>query len=331
MEEKLNAYPLKFEPNLKTVIWGGGKIRKLKKLADAPDCIGESWELTGVPGQESVVSNGEYAGRDIKSLLGEFGAQVVGLNTYNKYGDMFPIMVKFIDAAKDLSIQVHPDDDFAKRRHQGMGKTELWYVMHSDNEAVLYSGFMHKVTADDFKQQIETGTVVEHLNRFHPRKGDVFYLPAGRIHSIGAGNFIVEIQQSSDVTYRVYDFDRIDKDGKKRELHTDLAMQSIDFGEYDDYKCHLEMDCEGIAEIKRCDKFVSMFVRLEHPMQMAVKAAGSFKILICLSGKMMITSNNGAKETLAQCETVLSPYAMDSVRMEPLGNAPVELISVTVE
>ena len=203
--------------------------------------------------------------------------------------------------------------------------------MHSDNEAVLYSGFMHKVTADDFKQQIETGTVVEHLNRFHPRKGDVFYLPAGRIHSIGAGNFIVEIQQSSDVTYRVYDFDRIDKDGKKRELHTDLAMQSIDFGEYDDYKCHLEMDCEGIAEIKRCDKFVSMFVRLEHPMQMAVKAAGSFKILICLSGKMMITSNNGAKETLAQCETVLLPYAMDSVRMEPLGNAPVELISVTVE
>lgn len=129
MEEKLNAYPLKFEPNLKTVIWGGGKIRKLKKLADAPDCIGESWELTGVPGQESVVSNGEYAGRDIKSLLGEFGAQVVGLNTYNKYGDMFPIMVKFIDAAKDLSIQVHPDDDFAKRRHQGMGKTELWYIV----------------------------------------------------------------------------------------------------------------------------------------------------------------------------------------------------------
>lgn len=152
MEEKLNAYPLKFEPNLKTVIWGGGKIRKLKKLADAPDCIGESWELTGVPGQESVVSNGEYAGRDIKSLLGEFGAQVVGLNTYNKYGDMFPIMVKFIDAAKDLSIQVHPDDDFAKRRHQGMGKTELWYIVSAEDNAILYSGFSHKTDENTIPQ-----------------------------------------------------------------------------------------------------------------------------------------------------------------------------------
>lgn len=327
----LNTYPLKFKPLLKPVIWGGNKIGRLKGLVDIPENVGESWELTGVPGHESVVVNGEYSGMSIKTLLEKFGSELVGRDVFLRYGTRFPIMVKFIDAAKDLSIQVHPNDDFARQQHNCLGKTELWYVMHSDNEAVLYSGFMHKVTADDFKQQIETGTVVEHLNRFHPRKGDVFYLPAGRIHSIGAGNFIVEIQQSSDVTYRVYDFDRIDKDGKKRELHTDLAMQSIDFGEYDDYKCHLEMDCEGIAEIKRCDKFVSMFVRLEHPMQMAVKAAGSFKILICLSGKMMITSNNGAKETLAQCETVLLPYAMDSVRMEPLGNAPVELISVTVE
>ena len=151
MEEKLNAYPLKFEPNLKTVIWGGGKIRKLKKLADAPDCIGESWELTGVPGQESVVSNGEYAGRDIKSLLGEFGAQVVGLNTYNKYGDMFPIMVKFIDAAKDLSIQVHPDDDFATM--EGLITAETWpaFAPELPSDVIYNIIYGQKYTESDHK------------------------------------------------------------------------------------------------------------------------------------------------------------------------------------
>lgn len=199
-----------------------------EKLADAPDCIGESWELTGVPGQESVVSNGEYAGRDIKSLLGEFGAQVVGLNTYNKYGDMFPIMVKFIDAAKDLSIQVHPDDDFAKRRHQGMGKTELWYIVSAEDNAILYSGFSHKTDENTFRSHIEHSDVVAQLNRFSPRHGDIFYLPAGRVHSIGAGNFIVEIQQSSDITYRIYDFDRIDKTARSANCTPTLPLrQSI--------------------------------------------------------------------------------------------------------
>lgn len=331
MEEKLNAYPLKFEPNLKTVIWGGGKIRKLKKLADAPDCIGESWELTGVPGQESVVSNGEYAGRDIKSLLGEFGAQVVGLNTYNKYGDMFPIMVKFIDAAKDLSIQVHPDDDFAKRRHQGMGKTELWYIVSAEDNAILYSGFSHKTDENTFRSHIEHSDVVAQLNRFSPRHGDIFYLPAGRVHSIGAGNFIVEIQQSSDITYRIYDFDRIDKNGKKRELHTDLALEAIDFDEYDDYKGHLELDRQGTALIKRCDKFVSELMRVETPMTVDVKSTGSFRILICISGEVEIAGSNGSRERLATCDTVLLPYALAKAVVTPVGGEPAELISVVVE
>lgn len=331
MEDMLNIYPLKFEPNLKTVIWGGSKIRELKRLADAPDCIGESWELTGVPGQESVVSNGVYAGRDIKSLLEEFGAQIVGKNTYDKYGDMFPIMVKFIDAAKDLSIQVHPDDDFAMRRHQGMGKTELWYIVNAEDKAILYSGFSHKTDEEQFRNQIERGDVVAQLNRFSPKRGDIFYLPAGRVHSIGAGNFIVEIQQSSDITYRIYDFDRIDKNGKKRELHTDLALDAIDFDEYDDYKGHLELDHEGKALIKRCDKFVSELLRVETHMAVDVRPTGSFRILICVTGEVDIVCDNGSREHLAPCQTALLPYAVERATITPVGSRPAELISVVVE
>ena len=331
MNEKLNIYPLKFKPNLKTVIWGGSKIRKLKKLADAPECIGESWELTGVPGQESVVSNGEYAGTDIKSLIRRFGAQVVGRDTYSRYGEMFPIMVKFIDAAKDLSIQVHPDDDFARRRHQGMGKTELWYIVNAEKDAVLYSGFSHKTDERTFRSQIEHSDVVAQLNRFSPSRGDIFYLPAGRVHSIGAGNFMVEIQQSSDITYRIYDFDRIDKDGKKRELHTDLALEAIDFDEYDDYKGHLELDHHGTALIKRCDKFVSELMRVEMPTEVDVKAIGSFRILICISGEVEIECGDGGKERISTCDTVLLPYAADKARVTPVGCESAELISVIVE
>ncbi len=331
MDATLNIYPLKFKPNLKTVIWGGDKIRQLKKLADAPDSIGESWELTGVPGQESVVSNGVYAGRDIKSLLHEFGAQLVGSDTYAKHGDMFPIMVKFIDAAKDLSIQVHPNDDFALRRHQGIGKTELWYIVHAEPNAILYSGFSHKTDENTFRRQIESGNVVPQLNCFHPCRGDIFYLPAGRVHSIGAGNFIVEIQQSSDITYRIYDFDRIDKNGKKRELHTDLALDALDYDEYDDYKGHLELDAHGSALIKRCDKFEAELMRVEHPVTVDVNKTGSFRILICITGEVAVECGNGAKETVATCETVLLPYAADKATISPLGGKPAEIISVVID
>ena len=331
MDLTLNTYPLKFQPNLKTVIWGGDKIRELKKLPDAPDSIGESWELTGVPGQESVVSNGVYAGRDIKSLLADYREQLVGEATYARHGDMFPIMVKFIDAAKDLSIQVHPNDDFAQKHHQGIGKTELWYILHAEENAILYSGFSHKTDKATFRHQIETSDVVPQLNRFNPCYGDIFYLPAGRVHSIGAGNFIVEIQQSSDITYRIFDYDRIDKNGKKRELHTDLALDALDYGEYDDYKGHLELDHQGAALIKRCDKFVAELMRVEEPTIVDVKSTGSFRILICINGGVEIKGSNGSKEHLATCETALVPYAMDSVTVNPLGGKPAELITVVVE
>lgn len=329
----LKIYPLKFKPILKPVIWGGSKIGRLKRLTgDIPDNIGESWELSGVPGHESVVDNGIYAGRDIKSLLGEYGAEILGASTFRRYGTMFPILVKFIDAAKDLSIQVHPGDEIAQKRHNCCGKTELWYIMHADSGAVLYSGFCRKTDKASFRKQIETGNVEAQLNRFYTEKGDVFYLPAGRVHGIGAGNFLVEIQQPSDITYRIYDFDRIDKDGKKRELHTDLALDAIDFEEYHDYKTHLILEeADGEKLIKRCDKFVSTLFRLNRKRTLPVKSTGGFRIMICIGGSAKLTDDMGNSETLSICETVLLPYEMQSVTVEPVGGLPMDLISVELE
>lgn len=327
----LNIYPLKFKPILKPVMWGGSKIGHLKGLPGILDNIGESWELSGVPGHESVVCNGVYKGRSIKSLLEECGASVLGDAAYGKHGNRFPILVKFIDAAKDLSIQVHPNDEIAERQHGCIGKTELWYIVHTDNDAVLYCGLSRKTDKADFRRQVETGNVVEQLNKFCPKRGDVFYLPAGRVHGIGAGNFIAEIQQSSDITYRIYDFDRLDKDGKKRELHTDLALEAIDYGEYDDYRSHFELERHGSVLMKECDKFVSSLMRLDRSERLDVKPTGSFRILICISGEARLTDNLGNAELLSSCETVLLPYAMESVVVEPLGGNPVELISVGVD
>lgn len=328
----LNTYPLKFKPILKPVMWGGSKIGRLKNQSKELDNIGESWELSGVPGHESVVANGEYAGRDIRSLLEEDGLSILGEPGYRKYGNCFPLLVKFIDAAKDLSIQVHPGDDIACRLHGCFGKTELWYVMHAEDGAVLYSGFSRKTDEKDFRRQIESGNAVSLLNRFSPRRGDVFYLPAGRVHGIGAGNFIVEIQQSSDITYRIYDFDRLDKDGRKRELHTDLALDAIDYDEYNDYRTHFEPGRPGEEVLlKKCDKFAASLLRLDRAATLPVKATGSFRILICISGELMLADDSGQETRLASCETVLLPYAMNEIRVTPLCGEPVELISVGLE
>ena len=319
MEEKLNAYPLKFEPNLKTVIWGGGKIRKLKKLADAPDCIGESWELTGVPGQESVVSNGEYAGRDIKSLLGEFGAQVVGLNTYNKYGDMFPIMVKFIDAAKDLSIQVHPDDDFAKRRHQGMGKTELWYVVDAAEGTRICNGFRNRIDKSDYSQMVASGRIMDSLNYIDIAKDDVYYIPAGRIHAIGAGAFLVEVQQASDVTYRVYDYMRRDADGRLRELHVDLASEALDFDEVGGGAIAYEKSGDSAMTLMQTDYFTTQLYRLREEYVRDLRDLDSFVVITLTEGECRIIEGEESR-VVAAGDTILLAAKAQSYTIIPNGS-----------
>lgn len=330
-EDMLQIYPLKFDPILRPVLWGGTKIKHLKGIEINSDSIGESWELSAVPGSVSVISNGVYKGASIQELLEQFGEDVVGSKVFKEFGTTFPLLIKFIDAAKDLSIQVHPNDVIAQKRHQCLGKTELWYILEAKEQSSLYSGFSQSVSKEEFLDKIRKNEVVDVLNKFYTKRGDIFYLPAGRVHSIGAGNFLVEIQQTSNITYRVYDYDRVDKNGKKRELHTDLAKDSIDYGMYDDYHSHLILDKQGEHIIKKCDIFTATLHRLFDEKNMQVSSKGCFTILICIDGNATLTDNVGNVETIRTCETVLLPYKMDYVKIKPDEKNGVEFISVFVE
>ena len=221
--------PLKFHPILKQTLWGGERIIPYKELASGLSRVGESWELSGMPGSESVVAEGPWAGSTLSELIGRFGAELLGKANYARFGQEFPLLVKFIDAREDLSIQVHPDDELARKRHGKSGKCEMWYVLEAEPGASLLTGFSRPIAPAEYERRVADNTLTDVLNRQAIASGDVFYLPAGRVHSIGKGSFIVEIQQSSDITYRIYDFDRRDAAGNSRELHTELAREAIDF------------------------------------------------------------------------------------------------------
>ena len=230
-------YPLKFNPILNSMIWGGDKLRQYKAIDTDQKNIGESWELSGVPGNESVVSNGEFTGRSIIDLIKEYGPELLGRKVYETYGEKFPLLIKFIDARDDLSIQVHPDDAMAQAVHgQPFGKTEMWYVVSADRDAHLMSGLSAEITPEEYVSRVDNNTITDVLCDYKVQSGDVFFLPAGRIHSIGKGCFIAEIQQTSDLTYRIYDFGRLGLDGKPRELHTELAKDAIDYSVSEDYR-----------------------------------------------------------------------------------------------
>ena len=234
-------YPFKFNPILKSTIWGGEKIIPFKHLNIEQPQVGESWEISNVPGDESVVANGTEAGKNLSQLVKEYKGSLVGESNYQRFGDNFPLLIKFIDACDDLSIQVHPDDELAKKRHNSMGKTEMWYVIdNAGGKAHLRSGLSKKITPDEYAAMIADNTICDALADYAVQSGDVFFLPAGRIHSIGAGCFIAEIQQTSNVTYRIYDFNRKDKNGntravsythldvyKRQRLHRNILLISV--------------------------------------------------------------------------------------------------------
>ena len=204
-------YPLKFEPILKQTLWGGDKIISFKQLNDTRTEVGESWEISAVEGSESIVAEGPDKGMTLTEVLSKYREELLGEANYARFGVKFPLLVKFIDARQDLSIQVHPSDELAKKRHNSMGKTEMWYVIGADKGAKLRSGFSEQITPKEYKDRVYNNTITEVLQEYDIQPGDVFFLPAGRVHSIGAGAFIAEIQQTSDVTYRIYDFDRKDE------------------------------------------------------------------------------------------------------------------------
>lgn len=316
-------YPLKFTPILKQTLWGGERIVAFKHLQSEVDRVGESWEISSVPGSESVVANGEYKGKTLPEIINLLKGELVGEANYVRFGNIFPLLIKFIDAQQDLSIQVHPGDDLAKKRHNSMGKTEMWYVIDAREGAKLRSGFSKQITPKEYKERIHNSTITEVLEEYSIHPGDVFFLPAGRVHSIGAGAFIAEIQQTSDITYRIFDFNRKDSQGKPRELHTDLAKDAINYEVLDDYRTNYELVKDEPIELVACPYFTTSLYDLTEEITCDYSELDSFVIFICVEGSCKLTDNEDNEIYLAAGETVLLAATTETISIVPQGNVKI--------
>ena len=297
----------KFKPLLKQTIWGGERIAPFKRLECNMGQVGESWEISGVKGQETVVDGGPYDGMTTNELVATLRDRLLGRDNYLRYGDEFPLLIKFIDAAGDLSVQVHPDDATAMRHGRKRGKTEMWYVMDSEPSATLMVGLKRSITPDEYKALVANGTICDAISRYNVKEGDCFYIPSGRIHSIGAGCFLTEIQQTSDVTYRIYDFKRKDKDGNFRELHTAEAADAIDYQVQESYRTEYDRVKNEPAELVDCPYFRTALYDLDEPMTLDYSELDSFVILIGVCGEGTLTCDDGTSATLSAGHTLLLP------------------------
>ena len=314
---KIDLYPLQFKPILKSVIWGGDKICHFKQIDPIQDGIGESWEISGVPNNVSVVTNGPLAGEHLDSLLSTYKEQLVGRKSYKQFKDTFPLLIKFIDARDNLSIQVHPNDELAKARHNSFGKTEMWYVIDATPEAFLYAGFNQQMTPEKYLDSVSLNTFTEKLKRFDVKKGDTFFLPAGKVHAIGAGCFIAEIQQTSDVTYRIYDYNRKDASGKSRELHTELAKDAIDYGSESSCKVSYNKKINEPIRLVNSSYFTTSLLDLNLPIKRIFEPLDSFVIYICMEGSCHLEDHRKNRIHMKQGDTLLLPADTLSVTIEP--------------
>lgn len=316
----MNLYPLKFKPILKSIIWGGDEICKFKGVTPEQDGIGESWEISSVKGNVSVVANGELENKDLSEIIDTYKAQLVGKKNFETFGNTFPLLIKFIDARDNLSIQVHPDDELAKKRHDSFGKTEMWYVINATPSAFLYSGFEKQMTPESYVKSIEGNTFVDSLAKHDVKAGDVFFLPAGRVHAIGAGTFIAEIQQTSNITYRIYDYNRKDANGNGRELHTELAKDAIDFKLYDNYKNSYTRAENQPVRLESCRYFTTNLLEVTKDITRDYSDIDSFVAYICMGGACSIKDDKGNDLSVKQGETILIPADTKSVAISPEGN-----------
>ncbi len=314
INEILRPQLFKFHLNLKSVLWGGDKIAAFKGIVLDRHNVGESWEISGLKNHESVVAEGEHAGTTLRQLITRYKGQVVGNRVYRKYGNEFPLLVKFIDASKDLSVQVHPDDDLARRRHNCRGKTEMWYIIDAGQGASLLAGMSRTITPKEYLQHMANGTLLDVLARHYTHEGDIFFLPSGRIHSIGAGNLLLEVQQSSDITYRVYDYDRIDSNGKPRELHTDLALDAIDFTVSSDCLRHYPDRAGKISLINSIFFDVDrIMVRGDYLLRTPHDA---FLCMMCIDGSVTIDHGTSQLTSLRRGESVLVPACVSALNIK---------------
>lgn len=311
--------PFFFEPIYKTTIWGGQEIIRLKHIDQAPENIGESWEISGVPGNETPVVDGLDSGLTLTALIEKYGADFVGRKNLERYGTTFPLLIKFISAAQDLSIQVHPDDQMAQRMGHPYGKTEMWYILSGGPGSTLYAGFKEQITPDDYERRLADGTFLATLQQHTTAAGDCFFIPAGRIHSIGADNFLVEIQQSSNDTFRVYDFDRTDAQGNRRELHVEQAREALDFADLDARKQTYEPAMNRRVTLVESSAFTTSSYTLDQPLCADYKDIDSFVILIAHEGRARCTDHEGNAFFLSAGESVLLPATTESLTIEPEG------------
>ena len=305
----------KFEPLLKQTLWGGDKIIPFKHLNTQMERVGESWEISGVKDNETIVANGPDKGKSLNQLVSEQKAKLVGEENYQRFGDEFPLLVKFIDASQDLSIQVHPNDETAHRLGKPHGKTEMWYTLESAPGAHLYNGLTKKITTEEYEQMVANDTIVDALARYEIKEGDVFYIPAGRIHAIGSGCFVTEIQETSDVTFRIYDYKRKDKDGNYRELHIKEAAQCIDFTVLPNYRAGYEPILNEGVQLVESPYFTTAVYDLTEPMTLDYSELDSFVILIAVKGEGAITCN-GEQMTFKMGDTILLPATTNEVKVE---------------
>lgn len=305
--------PLKFLPYFKSTIWGGNRISRFKNMSSNCTSIGESWELSGIDGCESIVAEGTHSGMTLSALTEKYGEQLLGKKVYSKFGPKFPLLLKFIDARQDLSIQVHPDDKLAMERHNSLGKTEMWYVLETSEGAKIRTGLKYSITPDEYTSRVRENTLTDVIGCYDSQPGDVYYLPAGRLHAICAGNFLIEVQESSDITYRVDDYGRRDADGNLRELHTELAKDAIDYSYYDDCKSEATILTETTKKLVKCDYFN---VKLEEVSEerTIINTDDSFMALTCLNGDGYISTEAKAIK-VKQGETVLVPAKLNEFKV----------------
>ena len=311
--DTIKLYPLKFKPIIKERIWGGKRLKDvLHKDVSAEAKAGESWELSAVPGSVSVVVNGDLTGRDLTGIISEYKGILLGRNVYDRFGENFPLLIKFIDAEDNLSVQVHPDDILAREFHGGFGKTEMWYVMDSEPGAKLISGFSRKTDEADFRKCLDSGSLPEIMAEHTVKRGDTFFIPAGRVHAIGRGIMLAEIQQSSDLTYRIYDYDRVDSNGLKRELHVEMGAKALNFNDVESGYVNKGCESRGFAPLVDSEYFKTNILNIPVIRERNYSGIDSFVILMCVEGDAVMVSE-GKEYNLSYGETILIPASVNDI------------------
>ncbi len=310
-------YPLRFKPIYQYRLWGGNKLRDLLGKKDAPEMTGESWEISGVQGQVSVVKEGFLEGNDLQELIEVYMGGLIGDSVYERHGTEFPLLFKLIDAHDVLSVQVHPDDKLAAERHQAVGKTEMWHVIQADPGSVVYTGFNRQTNREEYMKYLSDRKIHELLNTETASPGDTFFIPSGRVHASGAGILFAEIQQNSDITYRIFDWNRLEKNGRPRTLHTDLALGAIDFQHYPNYRTSFSPVLNRSSEIVRCPYFTINLIWMNRPVERDYVDIDSFVVFMCLKGSFLLNYGGEIPILVKTGRTVLLPAIIKDVILEP--------------